>query len=65
MICKEIKKSIEEKFNIAHPTTIKIDDGNDAIEVKATNIQSLVKLFAKRIFKEEKIDIKNGRYAIF
>jgi hypothetical protein len=61
MVCKEIRRNIEEISKKKDAATMNFSEGNDVVQVKATNIQSLVKIFARRVFKEEKIDHKRGK----
>lgn len=40
---------------------IKLNYKDRTISIKAINIQQLVKMFALKLFKEEKIDTKSGK----
>ena len=40
---------------------IKFKDGNDVFEIKTSNIQQIVKEFARKIFSDAKVDRKTGR----
>ena len=40
---------------------IKFKDGNDVFAIKTSNIQQIVKEFARKIFSDAKVDRKTGR----
>lgn len=61
MIGKQICKDVE-KYNAHQATTLTIHDGNEIINIRTSSIQRLVKKFARRIFKQFKINIKYGKY---
>ena len=58
MIGKEVMKSLNQESG----TVIRIGTGDEYLDIRTINIQQLVKKFALRMFRDAKIDVKNGQY---
>lgn len=63
MIGREIAKRIQQNKNGGKSeNVIQLKYEDKVLDIKTINIQQLVKKFAQKIFKEAKIDVKEGRY---
>lgn len=60
IVGKNCIRSIKDKY-ITNETIVSFRDGDKVYDIRTSNIQQLVKKFARRIFEEAKIDVQEGK----